>query len=206
MKHKQSDTMTSPKIKATKDSLITAAYELFSEQGYSKTTTKEISERAQVCELTLFRHFQTKQNVYKAVFMRYSPIQKLDQGLAEIEHLPFWQGLHHIVQLLIQHLQDNRRFILLVTQEAPSIPEVQNIVNPLTIHDELVERMTLLLQKGVQIGEIRADLDLIIVSNTLLCMLCSFLVLLSTEKLKTEIPPQDMCNTAIDCFLHGLRP
>lgn len=206
MKPKPSDITKPAKTKNTKDSLITAAYELFSEQGYSKTTTREIAERARVCELTLFRHFQTKQNVYKAVFMRYSPIHKLDQGLAEIEHLPFWEGLNHIVQLLIQHMQDNRQFILLVTQEAPSIPEVQNIVNPLTIHDELVERMTALLQRGVQIGEVRADLDLSVVSNTLLCMLCSFLVLLSREKLKTDIPPQEMCNTAIDCFLRGIKP
>ena len=204
--HTADSPMKPTKATLTKEGLITAAYELFSEQGYSKTTTKEIAERARVCELTLFRHFQTKQNVYKAVFMHYSPIQKLDQGLTEIEHLPFWEGVHHIVHLLIQHMQDNRRFILLVTQEAPSIPEVQNIINPLTIHDELVERMTLLLQKGVQIGEVRSDLDLTVVSNTLLCMLCSFLVLLSTEKLKTEIPPQEMCNTAIDCFLHGLKP
>jgi AcrR family transcriptional regulator len=195
-----------PKTKATQDSLIKAAYELFSEQGYSKTTTKEISERAGVAELTLFRHFQTKQNVYKAVYMRYSPIQKVEQGLLEIEHLPFQEGLQYIINLLIQHMKDNRQFIILVTQEAPSIPEVQSIVNPLTIHNELVLRMVQLLRKGVEQGEVRQELDLGQVANTLLCILCSFLVLLSTGKLKPQIPPEAMCQTAIDCFVRGLRP
>jgi len=195
-----------PKTKATQDGLIKAAYELFSEQGYSKTTTREIAERAGVAELTLFRHFQTKQNVYKSVFMRYSPIQKVEQGLLEIENMPFSDGLQHIINLLIEHMIENRPFILLVTQEAPSIPEVQSIVNPLTIHNELVARMTTLLQKGVELGEVRPELDLVGASNTLLCLLCSFLVLFSTEKLKPEQPPQKMCNIAIDCFVRGLKP
>lgn len=204
MSYKSAGTMN-PKAKATQDSLITAAYELFSEQGYSKTTTKEIAERAGVCELTLFRHFQTKQNVYKSVFMRYSPIQKMEQGLLEIENMPFQDGLQYIINLLIQHMEENRPFILMV-KEAPSIPEMQAAVNPLMIHDELVARLTTLLQKGVLLGEVRPELDLVGVSNTLLCMLCSFLVLFSTEKLKPELPPQKMCKIAIDCFVCGLRP
>jgi AcrR family transcriptional regulator len=195
-----------PKTKATQDSLISVAYQLFSEQGYYQTTTKEIAERAGVCELTLFRHFQTKANVYKAVFMRFSPIPKVEEGLQAIESLPFWEGVQHIVELLCRHMEENRQFIQLFSQETPSILELQSIVNPLAIHEQLVEKMTLLLQRGVAMGEVRPELDLVAVSNTLLCILCSFLVVFPTKKLKPEESPDKMCKIAIDCFLRGLRP
>jgi AcrR family transcriptional regulator len=44
----------------TREALLQAALELFSEQGYDATTTAAIARRAGVSEMTLFRHFATK--------------------------------------------------------------------------------------------------------------------------------------------------
>jgi AcrR family transcriptional regulator len=56
--------MSNPKPATTKQStkerLITAALELFIEQGITATPTKAIAERAEVNEVTLFRHFGNK--------------------------------------------------------------------------------------------------------------------------------------------------
>jgi AcrR family transcriptional regulator len=46
--------------------LLKAAHELFTEMGYRATTTKEIAVRADVAELTLFRHFGSKVEVFEA--------------------------------------------------------------------------------------------------------------------------------------------
>jgi AcrR family transcriptional regulator len=46
--------------------LLTAANELFAAQGYAHTTTKQITERAGVVESTLFRHFGSKAEIFKA--------------------------------------------------------------------------------------------------------------------------------------------
>ncbi|MEV6137047.1 helix-turn-helix domain-containing protein [Nocardia sp. NPDC051990] len=45
----------------THDMLTRAALELFAEQGYDATATAQIAERAGVSEMTLFRHFPTKE-------------------------------------------------------------------------------------------------------------------------------------------------
>ncbi len=44
----------------TREALLEAALELFAEQGYEATTTAAIARRAGVSEMTLFRHFATK--------------------------------------------------------------------------------------------------------------------------------------------------
>ncbi|MGY4759292.1 TetR/AcrR family transcriptional regulator [Paenibacillus caseinilyticus] len=55
----------------TRDKLILAAIDLIAEQGYDGTTTKEIAAAARVSEVTLFRHFGSKQALLVAAFERY---------------------------------------------------------------------------------------------------------------------------------------
>ncbi len=45
----------------THEALKRAAFELFAERGYEATATAQVAERAGVSEMTLFRHFPTKE-------------------------------------------------------------------------------------------------------------------------------------------------
>lgn len=47
--------------------LIEVAIDLFSRRGFAGTTTKEIAVAAGVTEAIIFRHFATKQDLYKAI-------------------------------------------------------------------------------------------------------------------------------------------
>jgi TetR/AcrR family transcriptional regulator len=47
--------------------LIDVAIDLFSRKGFGGTTTKEIAAAAGVTEAIIFRHFATKQDLYKAI-------------------------------------------------------------------------------------------------------------------------------------------
>src|ERR1700712_1609442 len=47
--------------------LIEIAIDLFSRRGFAGTTTKEIAAAAGVTEAMIFRHFATKQDLYKAI-------------------------------------------------------------------------------------------------------------------------------------------
>jgi len=47
--------------------LIDIAIDLFSKKGFAGTTTREIAAAAGVTEAIIFRHFATKQDLYKAI-------------------------------------------------------------------------------------------------------------------------------------------
>lgn len=47
------------------------ALKLFSEQGYYSTSTKQIAQEAQINEITLFRHFGTKENLFQETTESY---------------------------------------------------------------------------------------------------------------------------------------
>jgi TetR/AcrR family transcriptional regulator len=50
--------------KETEQKIIDAALKVFAEKGYAGATTMDISERAGFSEKTLFRKFETKQNLF----------------------------------------------------------------------------------------------------------------------------------------------
>ena len=52
-------------VKDTRELIISAAKELFEKKGFAAATTKEIAELAGISEVTLFRHFETKRNLFK---------------------------------------------------------------------------------------------------------------------------------------------
>lgn len=60
---------TSTRMSATdrRHQLIEVAIDLFSRKGFAGTTTKEIAAAAGVTEAIIFRHFATKQELYKAI-------------------------------------------------------------------------------------------------------------------------------------------
>jgi AcrR family transcriptional regulator len=53
---------------STRQRLLTTAKELFVRQGITQTTTRQIADEAGVNEVTLFRHFGTKQGLLLAAF------------------------------------------------------------------------------------------------------------------------------------------
>jgi AcrR family transcriptional regulator len=68
-------------MSSTRDRLIQSALELFTAQGVGNTTTRSIAERAEVNEVTLFRHFGNKHGLLLAVLEDASVFRSLGESL-----------------------------------------------------------------------------------------------------------------------------
>jgi AcrR family transcriptional regulator len=67
----------------TRQRLVSAALELFAQQGITETTTKQIAELAEVNEVTLFRQFGNKQGLVLAVIEESAVFDQLATSLGE---------------------------------------------------------------------------------------------------------------------------
>ncbi len=59
--------------------IMKAAKILFEKNGYSKTKTKEIADSANVNEVTIFRIFGKKRNLFREVFKHYYYLPKVEE-------------------------------------------------------------------------------------------------------------------------------
>jgi AcrR family transcriptional regulator len=83
---------------ATRDRILDVALELFNEQGYDKTSLREIAERLGVTKAALYYHFERKEDILLELHLRLHGMGRaiLDQidGLEnESQIVAAWPGL-----------------------------------------------------------------------------------------------------------------
>lgn len=57
-------------VDSTRERLLDAAADTFAKDGIRGATTREIARKARVNEVTLFRHFKSKEQLLRAVLQR----------------------------------------------------------------------------------------------------------------------------------------
>lgn len=74
----------SEKKLSSRERIVGSALSLFAKQGITAATTKQIAEKAEVNEVTLFRQFGSKQGLLLAVLQEVPIAEKMQAALAEI--------------------------------------------------------------------------------------------------------------------------
>src|SRR5258708_13378774 len=80
----------SPYRDLTRRRILEAAEKVFSRDGFQGATTREIAREAQVNEVTLFRHFRTRDDLLREtiLYRTIAPEELLNSKAAWKTHLP----------------------------------------------------------------------------------------------------------------------
>lgn len=190
---------------ATQEAILDAAYTLFARKGFNGTTTREIAENAGVNELTLFRHFHSKDNLLSQVLSQYAQLEQLEKRLEEALEGSFAEGFYAFACLMLEQLEAKYPMIRLMIIEATANPELKHLVGPLTV--KLRQTLVKHLQRGVDEGLVRKDLDLELVAQSFLWIFLSYVITRSDVGPQyCPFPPDAVAKASTDIFLRGLRP
>lgn len=114
----ESDEVGRPDAAPTRDRIMEAAIDLFTEQGFDKTSLREVAERVGVTKAALYYHFQSKEELLASLIERVHGIG--NHGLDLLQTLPGQDGpldreavLSALVMLLDQVLTHRRTFALM---------------------------------------------------------------------------------------------
>ena len=91
----------------TKERIMKAARQLFEVNGFAATTTKEIAKNAGVSEVTLFRHFETKRNLFEQTVHSSLHPYKLEDYLENEAKYDLDADLRIIAKNMRSTLEDN---------------------------------------------------------------------------------------------------
>ena len=135
----------------TRQRILDAATQVFSEQGYRGATTRAIAIRAGINEVTLFRHFGNKESLFQAMIRRNSAAQGLETALREKLTGNYPQDLEVIAKSIITVMVARRREILTSLFEADRLTEMRDLIAfvPQQLRQMLGEYLSQQMDRGV---------------------------------------------------------
>ena len=114
----------------TKERLLKATLKLVSEKGYLGATTREIAHEAGVTELTLFRHFGSKEKLFEELLNSYTFLPMLRDLLPELDGLAYEDALRLLAVRFLQSLKERKSMVKIMYSEVTIYPEkVRRVYN-----------------------------------------------------------------------------
>ena len=93
----------------TRNKIMEVALKLFSEQGYYATPTKLIAKEAGINELTLFRHFGSKENLFQETTDKYVKEMDIRHNIKELIEQDFEQSIEKIASDYLEFCFQNKK-------------------------------------------------------------------------------------------------
>jgi AcrR family transcriptional regulator len=136
----------------TKARILQAAAQVFAEKGYARATTRTLAAAAGVNEVTLFRHFGSKKNIFAAVTERFAG-PALTAALEAQLTGNYRQDLLLMGRGVMKLLLERQHALRLMLCEADHFPEVREIMaqNP----RQLRQLLARYLQQQMEQGRVR---------------------------------------------------
>ena len=144
----------------TRKKLLQATLELISEKGYIGATTREIAARAGVSELTLFRKFGKKENLFEEMLRNYTFLPHFRDLIEEIHEMPVEEGLNTFGIRFLQTLRERRALVQVLLSEITTYPKKVRSVHQQMI-DNIAKTLEDYLESRQACEEVRPiDMDL----------------------------------------------
>ncbi|MEW9701235.1 TetR/AcrR family transcriptional regulator [Paenibacillus sp. SI8] len=124
---------------STSEKLLLAAIDLMAQNGYDGTTTKEIAAAAGVNEVTLFRHFGTKQKLVEAAFNRYHYAEEMTQLFNEGLTGELHSDLLTISRTYHKIMYRNRKLFLVTHKGSSNLPD--EVLDEAARHPQHLKRL-----------------------------------------------------------------
>lgn len=163
--------MVNPAHSDSRDRIIRAAIEIFAEAGYRGATTRRIAQQAGVNEVTLFRHFGSKDELIEEALTKSGEWGgSAEQHLAE-EPGDCFAELTEFARVQLEHLFGIRSLIRTCMGEGEERPAITTHATerPRLVHDELLAYLRRLRDKGI----VHADADVEVAATVLMGSLFS---------------------------------
>ena len=192
---------TGSRTDETRQRILRAAAQVFAESGYARTTTRALAAAAGVNEVTLFRHFGNKQNLFAAVIEQFGGPAVTVALEAQLTG-DYRQDLHTVGTRLLQLLLERKDALRLMLCEATHFPEVQEVMVQIPRRIRLM--LTEYLRQQVDRGQVR-PLHPEAMAQAFLGMFFSYAIGagLLQDAMDPELSTEELLAQFVDIFVTG---
>ncbi len=186
---------------STSDKILSAAIELFHDKGFKSVTMKEIAAAAEVSEMTVFRHFETKLGVLEAAIRKYSYIQPMKKLFEELIVWDLYEDLKEIAKTYNESMSRNKAISYIAIQERNTMPWITELAehNPGRLKELLTRYFQEMQAKGKMV-----DTDPSAQATAFMTMNFGYFMSCNPSIKSTEI--DEFIEYGVQTFARGLRP
>lgn len=187
----------------TRQRLLDAAFRVCSERGLHGATTREIADAARVNEVTLFRHFGSKEKLIAALFQRSIAAQVESLSDSEPDGNDLNRDLRRYAERFNQMLFEHEALIRTIIGEARRHPEqarqvISDSIKPMR------QRLLDYLRAAQKAGSVRRDLNLAPTVDAFTGMLLSGMLRRTGSATCLDYSHKEFVETVLDLFLRGI--
>jgi AcrR family transcriptional regulator len=188
----------------TKKRLLEATLKLISEKGYMGATTREIAQQAGVTELTLFRHFGSKEKLFKELLGSYTFLPRLKELIPELDGLSSREALELIATHFLLTLKERKAMVKIMYSEYTTYPEnIREVYNKFIL--EMRTTMAAYFEGLQRQGLLRKNISPAMTAKMFLWILFSYFrseeIMQSTGMKKATMEKQ--VREMVDIFMSG---
>jgi AcrR family transcriptional regulator len=186
---------------SARERILRAAEALFAERGYARTTTRAIAERAQVNEVTLFRHFGAKQQLLRAVIEAANAGTL--QGLAAESPGDYRAELLRLGRDEVYNMLQHQSAVRLLVCEAAHDPELQAIVVGGAHQNQA--RLAGYFRRQIAAGVVRPELDPEVLAHAFYSLTSSYVMqrTLLGAAATPGLPVEALVEQLVEIFVRG---
>jgi len=188
----------------TEEIILNTAIDLMEKKGFKAVTTKEIASESGFCEMTLFRHFGTKQNILERAVETHSYLVDMKSILNDKVEYDLKSDLTRVSKTYHQYKQYNGKLILLSFHERNTHPFIGKRLSetPKILKMYLMDYFIDMQKKGKMVDvdpEVQA-------MNFLWLNLGYFMASQIGGKVVADFPEEKFIEESVDLFVRGLIP
>jgi len=194
--------VASKRGKGKRELIIEAAIQVFSQKGYHNTRMEEIAQAAGIGKGTIYEYFNSKLHLFQSMiedslqfYMHRMEVQRSDQ-------MPMAERLKILIDSHIRFCLENRELTRVLFGEAEA-PDKELMEWAMALRKDKLKRMQSLLVEGIERGELRSDLDLHMLSFSILHTLAAFWFPLVMED--WQMDPELLSVQYADFIMNGLK-
>jgi len=184
----------------TRDLILEAGLDVFSERGFQAGTIRAIADRAGVREITVFRHFGSKEGLLAEILKQKSVAHMTATLLQHAADKPVEEVLKEFGRRYLQQMLSRAKLIRFVVLESENNPELFGNVSavPGSVHRDLSQY----LESKMKDGSVRQGSPAAL-AQVLLSMF--FAVVMGKGMLPTiEVPVDHLADLFTNTFMFGI--
>ena len=197
--HNQNHSIESS-VDSTHKRIILAAANVFIENGYARSTTRSLADAAGITEATLFRHFGSKEALFKEVIQSFGG-RTLSNEFEQLLSGDYSADLHRLGQAFLHISMERGRIMRLILFEADHFPELSEALalNP----REFRAMLSRYLDHQIELG-IARPMHTEAAAQAFWGMILAYSLAVDTmEGISGGMSPEDAVTHFVNLFING---